>query len=83
MSVGKDHGGQKPAYSTSKISSLVPQSDFIFYEHFFHLWTYIHVLGFPGPSMVKNPPANTGYIRNEGSVPGYGRPPVGRHGNPL
>ena len=79
----KDHGGQKSAYCTSKISSLVTHFDFIFYEHFFHLRTYIHVLGFLGASVVKNPPANAGDIRNEGSVPGYGRSPVGEHGNPL
>ena len=30
--------------------------------------------------MVKNPPANT---RDVGSIPGSGRSPGGRHGNPL
>ena len=34
-------------------------------------------------SVIKNPPANAGDIRNEGSVPGYRRSPVGEHGNPL
>ena len=33
--------------------------------------------------MVKNPPANEGDIRDEGSVPGLGRSPAGQHGNPL
>ena len=33
--------------------------------------------------MVKNLPANTGDIRDTGSVPGLGRPPGGQHGNPL
>ena len=36
--------------------------------------------------MVKNPPANTGDIRDMGSVPGSGasgRAPGGGHGNPL
>ena len=33
--------------------------------------------------MVKNPPANTGNIRDPGSIPGSRRPPGGEHGNPL
>ena len=33
--------------------------------------------------VVKNPPANAGDIRDAGSVPGSGRSPGGRHGNPL
>ena len=35
---------------------------------------------FPGGSVVKNPPANAGDL---GSIPGSGRSPGGRHGNPL
>ena len=33
--------------------------------------------------VVKNPPANAGDIRDMGSIPGLGRSPGGRHGNPL
>ena len=33
--------------------------------------------------VVKNPPANEGDIRHKGSIPGSGRFPEGRHGNPL
>ena len=33
--------------------------------------------------MVKNPPANAGDIRDEGSIPGLGGSPGGGHGNPL
>ena len=34
--------------------------------------------------MVKNPPANAGdIIRDVGLIPGWGRSPGGRHGNPL
>ena len=33
--------------------------------------------------MVKNPPANAGDIRNEGSIPGLGRSPGEGSGNPL
>ena len=32
---------------------------------------------------VKNPAANVGDIRDTGSIPGLGRSPGGRHGNPL
>ena len=33
--------------------------------------------------MVKNPPANAGDVTEAGSIPGLGRFPGGRHGNPL
>ena len=33
--------------------------------------------------MVKNTPANAGDIRYTGLIPGSGRSPEGRHGNPL
>ena len=33
--------------------------------------------------MVKNPPANAGDIRDEGSIPGLGRSPGGGNVNPL
>ena len=33
--------------------------------------------------VVKNPPANAGDVREEGSTPGSGRSPGGGHGNPL
>ena len=33
--------------------------------------------------VVKNLPANAGDLRGMGSIPGLGRSPGGRHGNPL
>ena len=33
--------------------------------------------------VVKNSPTNAGDIRNMGLIPGSGRSPGGRHGNPL
>ena len=33
--------------------------------------------------VAKNPPANTGNIREAGSIPGLGRCPGGGHGSPL
>ena len=36
-----------------------------------------------GPLVVKNPPSNTGDLRDADLIPESGRPPGGRHGNPL
>ena len=33
--------------------------------------------------IVKNPPTNAGDVRHMGLIPGSGRSPAGRHGNPL
>ena len=33
--------------------------------------------------VVKNLPANAGDVRDSGLIPGLGRSPRGRHGNPL
>ena len=33
--------------------------------------------------MVKNPPVNAGDLRDVGSIPGSGRSPGGRYGDPL
>ena len=41
---------------------------------------YSEYLGFPGSSVVKNPPANAGNI---GSIPGSRRSPGEGNGNPL
>ena len=40
----------------------------------------ILVMGFPGGSVVKNPPANA---EDAGSIPGSGRSPGEGNGNPL
>ena len=39
--------------------------------------------GFPGGSVVKNLPANTGNVRNAGCIPGLGRSLGGGNGNPC
>ena len=39
--------------------------------------------GFPGGSVIKNPPANAGGAGDLGLIPGSGRSPGGGHGNPL
>ena len=40
-------------------------------------------MGFPGGSVVKNPPANTGDARDVDSIPGLGRSPGEGNGNLL
>ena len=50
-------------------------------SHHWHLSAWeVLVKGFPGGSVVKNPPASSGEL---GSVPGSGRSPEGRNDNPL
>ena len=45
---------------------------------------YSEGLGFPGSTVVKNiPPANSRNARDAGSIPGSGRFPGVRNGNPL
>ena len=45
---------------------------------------YLHyTMGFPSGSVVKNPPANAGDLRDVGLIPWLGRSPGGGHGNPL
>ena len=41
------------------------------------------VLGFPGSSVVKNPPAKAGDSRDAGLIPELQRSPGGGNGNPL
>ena len=39
--------------------------------------------GFPGGTLVKNPPANAGDARGTGLIPGLGRSPEEGNGYPL
>ena len=41
------------------------------------------VLGFPGGSVVKNPPTNSGDNGDVGLIPGWGRSPGGENSNSL
>ena len=45
--------------------------------------TYIADLDFPGGSVVKNLPVDAGDARDAGLIPGSGRSPGVRNGNPL
>ena len=40
-------------------------------------------MGFPGGTVVKNPPTNARDARDAGSIPGSERSPGEGHGNPL
>ena len=40
-------------------------------------------MAYPVATVIKNAPANSGDLRDMGSVPGLGRCPGGGHGNPL
>ena len=40
-------------------------------------------MGFPGDSVVKNPPASAGDTGDAGLIPGLGRVPGEGNGNPL
>ena len=40
-------------------------------------------MAYPVATVIKNAPANSGDLRDMGSVPGLGRSPGGGHGNPL
>ena len=40
-------------------------------------------MGFPGGTVVRNPPANAGGVRDAGSIPGSGRSPGEGNGNLL
>ena len=44
---------------------------------------YLFHLGFPGGSVVKNPPANVEDTGDVGSIPGSGRSSGVGNGNPL
>ena len=45
-------------------------------------WLNSH-LGFPGDTVIKDPPANAGEAGDEGLIPGSGRSPGGGNDNPL
>ena len=43
----------------------------------------VSLQGFPGGSVIKNPPINAGEAGVVGSIPGWGRSPERGNGNPL
>ena len=62
-------------------SSKFPSTDeWIKKMWYIYVHTHIYTGGFPGGSVVKNLPANTGDV---GLIPGLGRSPGRGHNNPL
>ena len=59
--------------------NLVDSSTYIHIVVLYIVYMYIYT-GFPGGSVLKNPPANAGDM---GSIPGSGRSPGEGNGNPL
>ena len=55
---------------------------YIYRETHTHTHTHTHMAS-QVALVVKNLPANAGDIRDVGSIPGWGRSPGGRHGNPF
>ena len=53
------------------------------HAHYIITLPVAQVSGFPGGSVVKDPPASAGDAGDVGSIPGSGRSPGGRRGNPL
>ena len=51
--------------------------------HYFKFNNLSLVVGFPGSSVVKNPPTNVGDGTDKDSIPRSGRSPAGGNGNPL
>ena len=50
---------------------------------FMCVYIYVHTWASQGALVVKNPPANAGDTRDEGSILGLGRSPGVGNGNPL
>ena len=46
-------------------------------------WHLVNEKGFSGGSVIKNPPAKAGDLRDTGLIPGSGRSPGEENGNPL
>ena len=49
------------------------------------IWSKVapNLMGFPGGTSVKNPPAKAGDVRDTGSIPGLEGSTRGGHGNPF
>ena len=54
----------------------------VWYSHLFKYFPQF-VVGFPGSTVLKNPPTNAGDARDGSLIPGLGRPPGTESGNTL
>ena len=55
--------------------TLVPKRSRFSVIQLFHYYYSTNIIGFPGGSVVKNPPANAGDSEDGGSIPASGRSP--------
>ena len=70
----------KQSYSSPPLGNHISSDACIREPLLLNLWAH---QGFPGGSVVKNPPANAGDTGDAGSIPRSGRSPGGGNGNPL
>ena len=68
------------SYKGARVQGSTPVGSWSFWS--FHQFLG-PIQGFPGGTVVKNLPANSGDAGNLGSIPGLGRSPGGGNGNPL
>ena len=72
------------AYFLSPLCSFFFLISYVILEKMLIFCVHLHILWAPQVVLVvKNPPAKTGDTRAEGLIPGSGRSPGERHGNPL
>ena len=83
-----------PAVEAWRLNHWTARDFFTLHFHFHQeafefLFTFCHLggvnckSGFPDGTSGKNPPANTGDVRDESLIPGTGRSPGEGNGNPL
>ena len=83
---GKSRWGDEGFKSTSSPYNLLSWTSAlhqIFTDHMLWIWSYTWWWGFPGGTVGKNPPANTGDARDLGLIPVLGKYPGVGNGNPL
>ena len=68
---------------TNTMLTLVPKRSQFSVIQLFHYYYSTNIIGFPGGSVVKNPPANAGDSEDGGSIPGLGRSPGEGNGKLL
>ena len=75
---------QPPIQPLLLLSLLITVQEFPFIKkNYIYIYTLNIYIGFPGGSVVKNPPANSGDAGDLGSIPGSGRSPGEGNGDPL
>ena len=74
-------------YLPTYLLSIFPLFNLCILSSVIYLHLSVNYVSVSGASqvtlVVKDPPANPGYVRDTGLIPGLGRSPGGGHGNPL